>query len=95
MTRYVFPLLCRTFFSTKLSTSNFKMAKANDGARQYDVKSLKRDIRSYVQFDLTPNEIAVMGNVQKKEQRGFNNPIIAQYLIPVSSLEDYRKDPEA
>ena len=57
------------------------MSKACDGARQQDVKTLKKTIRTYIAFDLKPDEIAVMGNIMNKDQRGFNNRITAEYLI--------------
>lgn len=70
------------------------MSKACDGAHQQDVKTLKKTIRTYIAFDLKPDEIAVMGNIINKDQCRFDNQITTKYLILVSSMQEFWDNPE-
>lgn len=67
---------------------------ANDESRQADVKSLKRCIRNYIEPDLTPEEDVLLGDIAKKDQRGFGNQVLATYLLPIDLIDRYIQDPE-
>ncbi len=71
------------------------MGKWADSTRNEDISTLKKHIAAYIALDPITTPVVPPLPDTKKEDRGFNHPMIARLLIPRADTAVFDAEPEA